>query len=92
VRATFATGMPFTTVTSSGWSLRTRRTRMPRGFARVGVVMWMSGLELRRIAWSAAAVWWLSTAPGPHALTAASQRPSAVSFGCPTAYTPGYTT
>src|SRR5437764_1304615 len=36
----------------------------------------------------AAAEWWLSTALGPHAFTAARKRPSSGRLGWPTAYTP----
>jgi hypothetical protein len=58
---------------------------MPFGLARFGVVTWMIGLELRIRSHSAAALMWLSTAPGPHVFTAASHRPSRVMTLCPTA-------
>ncbi len=92
VRATVVTGMPCLTVTSSGERRRTRWRRMPLApsLDRRAVVTWITTPGRGWIPQSTAASTWLRTASGPLASTAASQFPSWVSRGLPTANTPLY--
>jgi len=90
VRARVVHGMPSTSVTSSGGRDLVRWTSMPLSDRppRRGVVTSIAARALLRTPNSAAASRWDSRAPGPHAKTAAIQRPLTVRRGWPTAYTP----
>jgi hypothetical protein len=90
VRVGLVTGMPRSVVVSSAPRLRVRWTRRWAPRRRLGprIVTSMDTASEARRSHSAAAEAWLRTASGPHARTAASQRPCAPSTGWPTAYTP----
>jgi hypothetical protein len=85
VRAGVVTGMPASSVVSSGAS-RAWWTWMPSrdGTLRATVTS-IAARAVGRMPHSAAAVLWLSAAPGPTASTAAIQRPSRVTVRWPTA-------
>jgi hypothetical protein len=91
VRAGVVTRMPSWVVVSA--AVRGRWMRMPdrlRPVRRVVTSMMVGSPRCR--AHGAAAEAWLSAASGPHASTAAIQRPLRVSIVCPTASTPWWTT
>jgi hypothetical protein len=85
-RAGVVTGMPSSRMTSKG--IRVRWIAMP-GIARgprIGIVTSIGRLSSSSITrQSAQQAWWLSAAPGPHAFTAARQRPRHVRPSCPQA-------
>ena len=87
VRAGLVTGIASFDVTSAGPNARERWILSPsrRRPLVPGTVTSMSRDSLGRRPHSAPALWWLSTARGPHASTAAIHRPCRLSDGCPTA-------
>jgi len=88
-RAGVVTGIASSRTISKGTRVRCSAIPgMARG-PRIGMVTSMgrrSSISIKRQ--SAAAEWWLSTAPGPQALTAARQRPRHSKPACPHAKTP----
>ena len=90
VRAGAVTGMPRRYATSSPSRVVVRWIRMPWWVRGAVPAMLTSGKRSSQATkpHSEAAEKWLSRAPGPQALTAASQRPSSGGFAWPTAYTP----
>ena len=70
---------------SAAVSVELRCSRTPLGALRLPrTVTWITA-PARRRSHAAAAVWWLSAAPSPHASTAAIHRPSRVRIVWPTA-------